>query len=120
MRSRPMVHPKKSPGGRGFQGGRMRQASWLFAVLFFALSSASYGVELKPKVTIAAFALYGDQSVFESEAKGAARIVADRFGGSPVIVRATPRAATMQMRRRSQPHCSRPPRSWTVKTTSCS
>ena len=66
----------------------MRQASWLFAVLFFALSSASYGVELKPKVTIAAFALYGDQSVFESEAKGAARIVADRFGGSPVIVRA--------------------------------
>src|SRR5215831_2479372 len=88
MRSRPMVHPKKSPGGRGFQGGRMRQASWLFAVLFFALSSASYGVELKPKVTIAAFGLYGDQSVFESEAKGAARIVADRFGGSPVIVRA--------------------------------
>src|SRR5262249_1773713 len=87
-RSRPRAHPKKSPGGGGFQGGRMRQASWLFAVLFFALSSASYGVELKPKVTIAAFGLYGDQSVFESEAKGAARIVADRFGGSPVIVRA--------------------------------
>src|SRR5262249_29988881 len=36
----------------------------------------------------AAFGLYGDQSVFESEAKGAAHIVAERFGGSPAIVRA--------------------------------
>ena len=35
-----------------------------------------------------AFGLFGDQSVFESEAKGAAQIVANRFGGSPVIVRA--------------------------------
>src|SRR5215470_18898425 len=87
MRSRPMVRPKKTPGRRAFDGGRMREASWLFAVLFFALSSASYAVELKPKVIVAAFGLYGDQSVFESEAKGAARIVADRFGGSPVIVR---------------------------------
>jgi len=82
-----MVRPKKTPGRRAFDGGRMRRASWLFAVLFFALSSASYAVELKPKVIVAAFGLYGDQSVFESEAKGAARIVADRFGGSPVIVR---------------------------------
>jgi hypothetical protein len=41
-----------------------------------------------PKVAVVAFGLFGDQSVFESEAKGAAKIVADRFGGGPVIVRA--------------------------------
>src|SRR5262249_28744549 len=41
----------------------------------------------KPKVAVVAFGLYGDQDVFESEAKGATRIVADRFGAGPVIVR---------------------------------
>ncbi len=35
-----------------------------------------------------ALGLYGDQNVFESEAKSAARIVVDRFGGGPLIVRA--------------------------------
>jgi hypothetical protein len=34
------------------------------------------------------FGLFGDQSVFESEASGAAKIVAERFAGAPVIVRA--------------------------------
>ncbi len=86
--SSPTVKPKKSPGSRRFDGGRIRRASWLVAFLLFALSSASHGAELKPKVVVAAFGLYGDQSVFESEANGAARIVADRFGGSPVIARA--------------------------------
>jgi hypothetical protein len=37
---------------------------------------------------VLAFGLFGDQSVFESEAKGAARILAQRLGGSPVVVRA--------------------------------
>jgi tetratricopeptide (TPR) repeat protein len=69
-------------------GSHILRASWLVALLFFPFSSASHGAEFKPKVTVAAFGLYGDQSVFESEAKGAARIVADRFGGSAVIVRA--------------------------------
>jgi tetratricopeptide (TPR) repeat protein len=70
-------------------GSRLLRASWLLALFFaFAPASASGGTELKPKVTVAAFGLYGDQNVFESEAKGAARIVADRFGGSPVIVHA--------------------------------
>src|SRR5712671_596771 len=80
--------PKKSPDGRRFDGGRIQRASWFAAALLFALSSASYGAAFKPKVVVAAFGLYGDQGVFESEANGAARIVADRFGGSPVIVRA--------------------------------
>jgi tetratricopeptide (TPR) repeat protein len=69
-------------------GRPILRASWLFALLFLAFSSALHGAEVKPKVAVVAFGLYGDQSVFESEAKGAARIVADRFGGSPVIVRA--------------------------------
>jgi Flp pilus assembly protein TadD len=68
--------------------GGVRRASWLVA-LFFALASASvsYGAEFMPKAAVVAFGLYGDQSVFESEAKGAARIVADRFGAAPTIVR---------------------------------
>jgi Peptidase C13 family len=40
------------------------------------------------KVAVVAFGLFGDQSVFESEAKGAAGIVAKRFGADPVVVRA--------------------------------
>src|SRR6266566_6900318 len=69
-------------------GRRIWRASCLVAFLLLALPSASHCVEFKPKIVVAAFGLYGDQNVFESEAKGAARIVADRFGGSPVIVRA--------------------------------
>jgi tetratricopeptide (TPR) repeat protein len=69
--------------------GRIRQASWVAGV-FFALASASisYGAGFTPKVNVVAFGLYGDQNVFESEAKGAARIIADRFGASSPIVRA--------------------------------
>jgi hypothetical protein len=63
----------------------------LLAVALFVLLacvSASIAAESVPRVAIVAFGLFGDQSVFESEASGAAKIVADRFGGSPVIVRA--------------------------------
>jgi tetratricopeptide (TPR) repeat protein len=73
---------------RRFQGGRVLSAPWLGALLLLAFLSASHGAEFKPTITVAAFGLYGDQSVFDSEAKGAARIVADRFGASSVIVRA--------------------------------
>ncbi len=64
------------------------RASWLGTLLFFVFSCFSHGAEFKPKLTIAAFGLYGDQNVFESEAKRAAGIVADRFPGSSVIVHA--------------------------------
>src|SRR5215472_1942635 len=40
-----------------------------------------------PKMTVVAFGLFGNQSVFESEAKGAARILADRFHAASTIVR---------------------------------
>jgi Peptidase C13 family len=39
------------------------------------------------KVTVVSFGLFGDQGVFRSEATGAAKIVASRFGGGPVIIR---------------------------------
>src|SRR5262245_11662978 len=76
------------------------RALWLVALLFFVVSSAAHSVEFKPKITVAAFGLYGDQNVFESEAKGASLTVADRFGGSPVIVRANTKSredATFEM-----------------------
>jgi tetratricopeptide (TPR) repeat protein len=69
-------------------GSRVPHALGLFALFCaFALAPVSHGAELKPKVTVAAFGLWSDQSVFESESKGAARIVADRFGASSVVVR---------------------------------
>ena len=57
-------------------------------VLALLAGSASQAAQAGAKVAVAAFALFGDQSVFESEANGAARIVANRFGAGPVIVRA--------------------------------
>jgi peptidase C13-like protein len=66
----------------------------LVVIAAFALRSAEPGPPGRPgpKVAVVAFGLFGDQSVFESEAIGAARIVADRFGGGPVIVRANARS----------------------------
>jgi hypothetical protein len=59
----------------------------LFAsVMFFA--SAPFPAWASPRVTVLAFGLFGAQSVFESEAKGAASIVAQRMGADPVVVRA--------------------------------
>src|SRR6266568_3965864 len=63
------------------------RAAGLF-VLLVAFFAASASPAAQSRVTVVAFGLFGDQSVFESEAKGAARIVANRFGGGPVIVRA--------------------------------
>jgi len=66
-----------------------RTAAALFALLSALLAAyPSSSAQSEPKVAVVAFGLFGDQSVFESEAKGAARIVAKRFGGNPVIVRA--------------------------------
>jgi Peptidase C13 family len=61
-------------------------AGVLAPVMFLASASMPAGVN--PKVTVLAFGLFGAQSVFESEAKGAASIVAQRLGADPVVVRA--------------------------------
>jgi hypothetical protein len=69
---------------------RLLRAAWALALIFaFAPASGVLGAESKAEVKVVAFGLFGDQSVFESEAKGAAQIVASDFGGSPVIVRAS-------------------------------
>jgi tetratricopeptide (TPR) repeat protein len=65
----------------------IRSACRLAAPLLLAFMPAAYGGEIKPKVAVAAFGLDGDQSVFESEAAKAAKIVAERFGSSSVTVR---------------------------------
>jgi tetratricopeptide (TPR) repeat protein len=56
------------------------------AASFLAGLPASRGAEYKAKIAVAAFGLNGDQSVFESEATRAAKIVADRFASSSVTV----------------------------------
>jgi tetratricopeptide (TPR) repeat protein len=94
------VSPKGCSVMRGFKGGRIRSALWLSVLLSIAFFSSSRGAESKANVTVAAFGLYGDQSVFESEVKGAARIAGDRFGASSVIMRANTRRsedATLEM-----------------------
>ncbi len=73
----------------------MEFASWMRAARFWAaltlgaLACASGARASPPKVDVVAFGLWGDQSVFASEAAGAARIVARQYGhGGKVVVRA--------------------------------
>src|ERR1700720_446750 len=60
-------------------------AGLLASVVF--LASASMLAAANPNVTVLAFGLFGAQGVFESEAKGAASVVARRLGANPVVVR---------------------------------
>jgi len=75
----------------------MRLKSWLSwtsplrALLTVFLLTATLSVlpvhaESAPRVSVVSFGLFGDQSVFRSEATGAAKIVASRFGKGPVDV----------------------------------
>src|ERR1700759_4849651 len=52
------------------------------------LAYASIPAGASSKVTVLAFGLFGAQSVFESEAKGAADIVAHQLDANAVVVRA--------------------------------
>jgi Peptidase C13 family len=65
---------------------KLLTAGFLATLVFFA--SASMSAAENPNVTILAFGLFGAQSVFESEAKGAASIIAQRLAANSVIVRA--------------------------------
>jgi hypothetical protein len=79
-----------------WQGGYARLiAAAISAFLILPTAAIPAGsAEQRPEVVVVAFGLFGDQSVFESEAKGAAEIVADHFGGGQVIVRANTRERT--------------------------
>lgn len=85
-----------TPNGRNgaIRGTRSKLLAAALIALFFIPAFAARAAEAGPKLAVVAFGLYGDQSVFESEANGAAQIIADRFGGSPVIVRANTRSRT--------------------------
>jgi hypothetical protein len=67
----------------------MRVARFSAAVAFAALACVARAYAAPPpKVDVVAFGLWGDQSVFASEAQGAARIVARQYGhGGKVVVR---------------------------------
>jgi len=61
-------------------------------VIVFLLTLAStvatvHAAENPRKMTVVSFGLFGDEGVFRREATGAAQIVANRFGGDPVVVR---------------------------------
>jgi len=58
----------------------------LAPVLLFASESVSAAAS--SKVAVLAFGLFGAQSVFESEAKGAAGIVSQQLGANPIVVQA--------------------------------
>jgi hypothetical protein len=69
---------------------KLATAGLLAPVLFFA--SAPIPAGASPKVSVLAFGLFGAQSVFESEAKGAASIVAHQLDANAVVVRANTKA----------------------------
>ena len=67
---------------------RLLSASVIAFFLTFApMVAPGHAAENPRKVTVVSFGLFGDQGVFRSEATGAAQIVANRFGGDPVVVR---------------------------------
>jgi hypothetical protein len=63
---------------------KLATALVLATIVFFAATPTG----ASPNLTVLAFGLFGAQSVFESEAKGAASIVAQHLGANAVIVRA--------------------------------
>jgi hypothetical protein len=63
-----------------------KTVGFVASVIF--LISASVPTRARPSVTVLAFGLSGAQSVFESEANGAASIVAQRLKANQVVVRA--------------------------------
>jgi hypothetical protein len=59
-------------------------------VFFLTLAptvATAHAAENPRRITVVSFGLFGDQGVFRREATGAAQIVADRFGGDPVVVK---------------------------------
>ena len=66
---------------------------WLsapFMVLFLTFTpmfATVHAAKDLRNLTVVSVGLFGDQDVFRSEAIGAARIVANRFGGRPVVVK---------------------------------
>jgi Peptidase C13 family len=69
-------------------GKLVKKPSTGILALVLLLICTSDPAGASPKVTVLAFGLFGAQSVFESEAKGAADIVAHQLEANAVVVRA--------------------------------
>jgi Peptidase C13 family len=67
--------------------GRLRFVLIALCVAITPISTAVDAADELHKVSVVSFGLFGDQGVFQREATGAAQIVANRFGGDPVIVK---------------------------------
>ena len=81
-------------------------------VIVFLLTLAStvatvHAAENPRKMTVVSFGLFGDEGVFRREATGAAQIVANRFGGDPVVVKYNTKTGGSATVRRLQQHCKR-------------
>jgi Peptidase C13 family len=67
--------------------GRLVPALIAFVLTVAPLVSTAHAVEDARNVSVVSFGLFGDQGVFRSEATGAAKVVADRFGSGRIDVR---------------------------------
>ena len=59
----------------------------VFLLTWVSMVAAVHAADSPRKMTVVSFGLFGDQGVFRREATGAAQIVANRFGGDPVVVK---------------------------------
>src|SRR5947209_16885549 len=66
---------------------RLRLMLMALLLTLAPIPGAADAAEELRKLSVVSFGLFGDQRVFQNEATGAAQIVANRFGGDPVIVR---------------------------------
>src|SRR5216683_1446033 len=78
----------KCPGEAVYPRWISRIGAPLIAFVLTVAPSVStvHAVEDARKVSVVSFGLFGDQGVFRSEATGAARVVAGRFGSAPIDV----------------------------------
>src|SRR5215475_3567450 len=66
---------------------RLHTALVALALAFVPLGAGVNAADDLHRVAVVSFWLFGDQRVFQSEATGAAQIVASRFGADPTIVK---------------------------------
>ena len=59
----------------------------VFLLTWGSMVAAAHAADSPRKMTVVSFGLFGDEGIFRREATGAARIVANRFGGDPVVVK---------------------------------
>jgi hypothetical protein len=64
-----------------------RLSATVIVSLLTLASTVAHAAENLRKMTVVSFGLFGDEGVFRREAIGAAQIVANRFGGDPVVVK---------------------------------